>query len=259
MSDEKTKNKNRNLDEDGVRLAPAPIKHSDYHVLPSIRQEFVLEPSLHIDEPKDAHTSDVSTEDDFQPKIKDRSKRWKRQKRGKNIIFGAIMLVFTLLVVLAYVLAAAGQNLSLPIKYVPENLNVVGKLVYTFQMSADFEWTGPVVKAVWLEAVPSLVLLVGILFLLFNLIKSICALFGAVKPVRYLANSIIYLVCVLTVLVFNLIGVKAFGIEQIDFVNDFIKAYATSELFSLVVFAVINVIASAVCTLANKDKLGYIR
>ena len=259
MADERTKNKNRNLDDDGVRLAPAPIRNSDYHVLPSIRQEFVFEPSLHIDEPKDAPQNDISTEDDFQPKIKDRSKKWKRQKRGKNIIFGAIMLACTIIVVLPYIFAAAGLNFKLPFKYIPKDLNAIGNIISAFKETASYGWKGAEVKTIWLHAVPSMVLLVGILFLAFNLIKSIFALLGGVKPVKYLANSIIYLVCVLTVLVFYLIGVNAFGIEQINFVQDFIKAYSTSELFCLVVIGVANVIVSAVCTLANRDKLGYIR
>ena len=259
MADERTKNKNRGVDDAGIRLAPTPIRNSDYHVLPSIRQEYVLEPSLHIDEPKDMPSGEISTADDFQPKVKDRSKRWKRQKRGKNIIFGAIMLAITVIVLLPYILAAAGQNLNLPFKFVPEKLNAIGGLVEAFKSTASYGWTGPEVKAIWLEMVPNLVLMLGIIFLVFNLIKTFCALLGAVKPVKYVANSVIYLVCVLTVLVLYLIGINACGIEQINFVNDFIKGFRTSELFSLVVFALGDVLVSVICTMSNKDRYGYIR
>ena len=259
MADERTRNKNRNVDDAGVRLAPTPIRNSDYHVLPSVRQEYVLEPSLHIDEPKNVTTEEFSTADDFQPKVRDKSKKWKRQKRGKNIIFGAIMLAVTVLVILPYILAVAGQNLNLPFKYVPHDLNAIGNIIEAFKITASYGWQGPELKALWFAMVPSLVLILGLVFLLFNIIKSFSALLGAVRPVKYATNSIVYCVCVLTVLVFYLIGVNAFGIEQINFVNDFIKAYATSELFSLVVFAIGNVFVSALCTLLNKDKLGYIR
>lgn len=259
MADERLKNKNRNVDDAGIRLAPTPIRNSDYHVLPSIRQEYVLEPSLHIDEPKDSPSGEISTADDFQPKVRDKSKKWKRQKRGKNIVFGAIMLAISVIVLLPYILAAAGQNINLPFKYVPSELNAIGNLIEAFKTTASYGWKGPELKAVWLGAVPSLVLILGIIFLLFNLIKSFCALLGAVKPVKYIVNAIVYLVCVLTILVFYLIGIGAFGINQINFVNDFIKAYSTSELFSLVIFAFGNLLVSLLCTLLNKDKLGYIK
>lgn len=242
-----------------MRLAPAPIRNSDYHVLPSIRQEYVLAPTLQIDEPKDQTKGEISTADDFQPKVKDRSKRWKRQKRGKNIIFGAIMLVVSVLVVLPYILAAAGQTISLPFKYVPTELNAIGNIVSAVQTSAANGWQGVDVNNAWIGAVPSMVLIVGIIFVAFNVIKSLFALFGAVRPVRYIVNSLVYLACVLIVLVFYLVGVTAFGIAQIDFVNDFIKAYSTSELFSLVVFALGNLVVGFVCTKLNKDKLGYMK
>lgn len=259
MADERTRIKNRNVDDAGMRLAPTPIRNSDYHVLPSIRQEYVLEPSLHIDEPKEDLTSEFSTADDFQPKVKDMSKKWKRRKRGKNIIFGAIMLIATLLVVLPYILAAAGQTINLPLKYVPQDLNAIGNLIEAFKLTAANGWTGPELKDIWVSVIPSLVLTLGIIFLAFNLLKSLFALLGAVKPVKYMANAFIYLVCVLIILVFYLIGVNAFGIDQINFVNDFIKAYSTSELFCLVIIAIANVLVSTICTLLNKDKLGYIR
>ncbi|MBR4801107.1 MAG: hypothetical protein IK048_05530 [Clostridia bacterium] len=259
MADERNKNKNRLVDDAGIRLAPTPIRNSDYHVLPSIRQEFVLEPSLQIDEPKDELSHEVSTADDFQPKVKDKSKKWKRQKRGKNIVFGAIMLVFSVIVVLPYILAVAGQNVNLPIKYVPQELNAIGNLIEAFKASAGYGWQGAELKTIWLQTVPSLVLVFGLVFLLFNVIKSFAALLGAVRPVKYATNAVIYLVCVLTVFVFYLIGVNMFAIEQINIMDDFLLAYSTSELFALVVLAVANLIVSALCTLLNKDKLGYIR
>ncbi|MBQ3754700.1 MAG: hypothetical protein II867_00870 [Clostridia bacterium] len=258
MADEKIKNKNRLVDSNGIRLAPTPIRNSDYHVLPSVRQEFVLEPSLQIDEPRDEISHEVSTTNDFQPKVKDKNKKWKRQKRGKNIVFGAIMIVFTVIVVLPYILAAIGQEVSLPIKYVPTELNAIGNVIDAFKVSAENGWASGAVKEIWLDAVPSLVLCFGLLFLVFNAIKSLCALLGAVRPVKYIANAIVYLVCVLTVLVIYLMGVNLFSVAQIDFMDDFLRAYSTSELFALVVLAIANVIVSMICTLINKDKLGYI-
>lgn len=259
MADERNKNKNRSVDDAGIRLAPTPIRNSDYHVLPSIRQEYVIEPSMQIDEPKDSPKLDYSTEDDFQPKIKDKSKKWKRRKRGKNILFGAIMLAATVFVLLPFILAAAGQSLSLPFKYVPEELNAIGDVINAIDVSIDNGWSGAEVNSAWLYAVPSLVLVLGILFLLLNGIKSLFAIFGAVKPVRYMVPAVSYLVCVLAVLVLYLIGVDAIGVSRIDFVEDVIKSYQTSELFALVVIALGNLLVAILCTLLNKDKLGYIK
>ena len=70
--------------------------------------------------------------------------------------------------------------------------------------------------------------------------------------------SAIYLVCVLAVLVLFLIGVNAIGVPQINFVEDVIKSCSTSEIFALTVLALGNLLVSIVCTLFNKDKLGYI-
>ena len=258
MADERNQNQNRNVDEAGIRLAPVPIKGSDYYVLPSIRQEFVLEPALKIDEPNEVQ-SEFSTADDFQPKVKDRSKKWKRVKRGKNILFGVIMLVCSMLVVLPYILAAAGQTVGMPFKYVPEELNAIGNLIKAFQASAEYGWQGAEVQAVWLGCIPSLVLLIGLIFVVVNIIKSLFAIIGAVRPVRYIVPSVIYLVTTLVVLVFYLIGINALGIEQINILDDFILAYSTSELFAIVVVALVNLIISLVCTFVNRDKLGYIR
>ncbi|MBO4554733.1 MAG: hypothetical protein J5713_03030 [Clostridia bacterium] len=258
MADERNKNKYRNVDDAGIRLAPTPIRNSDYHVLPSIRQEFVIEPSMQIDEPKDAPKLDYSTADDFQPKVKDKSKKWKRTKRGKNIVFGVIMLVITILIVLPYILAVAGQTVGMPFKYVPEELNAIGGIVNAIKTSIANRWAGPEVNSAWLHAVPSLVLCVGLFFVVINGIKSLFAILGAVKPVRYMVCSAIYLVCVLAVLVLYLIGVNAIGVSQINFVEDVIKSCSTSEIFALTVLALGNLFVSIICTLFNKDKLGYI-
>ena len=259
MADERNKNKNRNVDDAGIRLAPTPIRSSDYHVLPSIRQEFVIEPTMHIDETKDEMKTEYSTADDFQPKVKDKSKKWKRTKRGKNIVFGFIMLAVTVVVVLPYILSVAGTRPNLPFKYVPEELNAIGVIVNAIKASIAEGWKGAAVKSAWFHAVPSLVLALGLVFLAFNVIKSLFALLGAVKPVRYVVNSVAYLVCVLTVLVLYLIGVNTLGVPQINFVQDIVKGYKSSELFALIVFALGNLLVAIICTYANKDKLGYIR
>lgn len=56
----------------------------------------------------------------------------------------------------------------------------------------------------------------------------------------------------------SLVGAEAVGIEKIDFINDFIRGFKTSELFSLVVFAAGYFIVSLICTLIDSDRYGYL-
>ena len=85
MADEKFKIKNRGVDDAGIRLAPTPIHNSSCHVMPTIKQEFVITPRIEVEEQEDNEFSrEASTANDFQPKTEDISKKWKRRKRSKN-------------------------------------------------------------------------------------------------------------------------------------------------------------------------------
>ncbi|MBO7221612.1 MAG: hypothetical protein J6V37_01050, partial [Clostridia bacterium] len=72
MIDEKNK-----VDESGIRKAPVPLYSSSVKQLPHVRQDFVLCPSLESVGESAENLAEPSTAKDFQPKIKDVSKRWK--------------------------------------------------------------------------------------------------------------------------------------------------------------------------------------
>ncbi|MDE6059997.1 MAG: hypothetical protein K2G31_00795 [Clostridia bacterium] len=259
MANADNRNKGRHVDESGIRLAPTPMRNAAYHVMPSIRQDFVIQPHIEIEEQEAEETRRETTENDFQPKTEDRSKKWKRRKRNKNVVIGSIMLFLTLVMVLPYILGVAGvwiENLSF--RFVPRQFGALYNIVEAFKQTARLDWHGAEVGRIWIQTIPSIVLFVGIVFLAINMIKSVFAIFFAVNPVRYMASSVIYLLCVLAMFIASLVGASVIGIEKIDFIRDFIKGYHTSEMFSLVLFAVGYFIASLICTLINSDKYGYI-
>ncbi len=260
MADNKNKNRNRAVDDAGIRLAPTPIRTSDYHVLPSVRQEFVIAPHIEAQKtPQEEARAEISTSKDFQPRKKDISKKWKRSKRGRNIALGLLMLLLTAFVALPYVLGAASQHPELPFKYVPERFNAIYNLIEAFKATAQLGWKGELVNAIWIGAVPDLILAVGILCLAINLVKSIVGMFIVTKPVRYVPCAVVYCCSVLAILVASLVGAPEIGVARVDIVSDVILSYATSELFSMLVLGVGYLLVSAIINLFNADNSGYIR
>lgn len=261
MADANNKNKNRGVDDAGIRLAPTPIHNSNYHVMPTVMQEFVITPRIEVEEPdRGEQTRETTTANDFQPRKEDISKKWKRRKRTKNMIIGAIMLIVTLLVVLPYVLGAVGVWLEdFPFRYVPKQFGAIHNIVEAFKFTASNGWKGAEVNSVWVATVPDLILLVGIICLAVNLIKSLIAVIATYKPIKFTVGATVYLFTVLAVFIASLVGAETIGIEKIDFMRDFINGYKTSELFSLIVFAVGYFAVSMVCTLVDADKYGYLR
>lgn len=260
MANADNRNRNRHVDDAGIRLAPPPIHNAGYNVMPPVLQEYIIQPHIEIDEPENENIRPTTTENDFQPKTEDKSKKWKRRKRTKNAVLGSIMLFITLVMVLPYILGAVGVWAEdLPFRFVPRQFGAFNNIVEAFELTAELGWKGELVNAIWVNTVPSLVLLLGIICLATNLVKSVFSIFFAVKPVKYLADSVIYLFCVLAMFIASLVGAEVIGIEKIDFIEDFIKGYQTSEMFSLVLFAVGYFLVSLVCTLVNSDKNGYIK
>ena len=96
--------KNR-VDDMGIRKAPVPLYGNSVKQLPAVRQDFVLHPSLEIDSQDPESLVEPSTAKDYQPKIKDVSKRWKRTKRTKNFFSGLIMLLATAVTLLPFIFA----------------------------------------------------------------------------------------------------------------------------------------------------------
>lgn len=260
MADEKIKNKNRGVDDAGIRLAPTPIHNSSYHVMPTVKQEFVIVPRIEVEkEEEEENVRESTTANDFQPRTEDISKKLKRRKRSKNMIIGIIMLLITTVMLLPYILGAAGVWLEdFPFRYVPRQFGAIHNVVEAFKFTAGEGWTGAAVGEVWIKTVPDLVLIVGIIFLAINFIKSLFSILGTYKPIKYTACATVYLIAVLIVFITALVGADVVGVEKIDFMKDFIHGYKSSELFSLVVFSVGYFAVSLICTLIDSDRYGYL-
>lgn len=255
---------NRNpVDEAGVRLAPAPITSDAEKRMPSVRQDFVIVPSLEYGE-KTAGSAPVgstavSTAHDYQPKSRDISKRWRRTARMRNFAAGIIMFLFSALVLLPFVLAAAGAKVNLPFRLVPEQYDVIGNWIDAFQATADAGWQAAAVKTVWLNMIPSMLLSIGIVAVLVNLVRSVFGMCGAIKSRYYAAGAVVFLLSVVAVFVAALVGADSIGVGQIDFMQDFIRGWKSSEFFTLFVLGGANLIAAAVCSLLTPKRTGYTR
>lgn len=257
------KSKIRGVDDAGIRLAPAPTHNSGYHVMPSITQEFVIQPKL-VGVDKGSSEAEntapkISTANDFQPKKEEANKKWKRGKRAKNMIVGTIMFIVSVVVLLPYILGAIGQSVKFPIVISFERFNVVGNIVSAFKDAAALGWKGDGVLTIWLWTIPDLILTIGILSVVINAIKSIIALFGAVKPIKYIGGAIANMLCVCAIFVASLVGAGAIGIAKIDFMQDFIHGYGTNETFTMVVFGAGYLLVSVLVSLINRDKCGYLK
>lgn len=243
-----------------ARSAPSPVGHVDYRLLPQVREDYVISPRLSIEEVEDEKDRSYSTRKDYQPKKGDVSKKAKRRMRGKNLVAGLIALAFSLIIIGQFVLGLIGkQGPSLPLNVVPDgNLNAIFNIVEAFKQTSALGWSGAEVNAIWLECVPSIILTFGILCILINAIKSVFAILFMKKPVKYVGGAFIYLICTLAILVAGLVGAPKIGIAKIDFLDDFIFAYKTSDLLFIIAVAVCNFIASIVCAIIARDKKGYL-
>lgn len=256
--DEK-KGKKKPVDEAGIRLAPTPLRSSEMNVLPPVRQDFIITPHIEINEKAEQDKDSASTLDDYQPKKEEISKRWKRGQRGKNILTGSLVFIITIFAVLPYILGACGVDPELlPFRYIPVRFSSVGNIIKAFTVTASEGWAGDTVNQVWINAIPDLVIVVGIIALVINAVKSLYAMFAAVKQQKYAAWASVYLICILAVFIAALVGIPQMGIEKMDFINDFIYNCSTCELFTMVVIAFGYLVVTIVISSVGRDKQGYL-
>ena len=262
MSDTKNnKPRIKGVDDAGIRLAPPPAPNSGYHVMPTVMQEFVIEPHL-VTEERSQESDSVraqSTANDFQPKKEDANKKWKRGKRAKNMTAGIIAFLASVAVLLPYILSAVNAEAKLPFVLVADRFNVVGHFIDAFKRTAELGWKGETIGKIWLGMIPDIVITIGILSVLINMIKSVFAIFGAIKPIKYVRGAIVNLICVLAIFVTALVGANGIGIAKIDFMQDFIHGYQTSYLFTMLVFGAGYVLLCGICAIVNREKYGYLK
>ena len=255
MVDEKNK-----VDESGIRKAPVPLYSNSVKQLPPVRQDFVLCPSL---ENEGGHHELVepSTAKDFQPKIKDVSKRWKRNKRLKNFFAGLIMLLATLATLLPFILSILqefGANDTLKFMFVPDDRNTVMNIYWAFDAESGTIWQGGMEENLKM-IVPDFIIAVGILALLCNLVKSIVSMCGAIKARRFTLCAMIYVISLLVVLAFHLIGWEAVGFTKWDFMEDVIHGWQSNEIVGLLITGAVGLVISLLVKIISYEKYGYLR
>lgn len=250
-------NYKNNVDDAGIRLAPVPMQSDGIKMLPAVSQNYIIRPMLQVDEPKDERVPEPSTAADFQPKVKDINKKWKKALRSKNVVVGILMLLLTAAVLVPFILGAAGvSSANGPFTYSYGKFNVFGNIIKTVTISSQ-ENAGREIGAALLEMLPSIVLLVAVSALIVNLAKSFMGIFGAVRPVRYIYASALALISVIAVTIISLVGSNLMNVGKIDFVNDVIVNFATSEEFTLLVTFSGYFILTLLLSVVNPVRRGY--
>lgn len=266
MAKQLERNKNRTVENAGKHTASLPTANSDCYIMPSIMQPYVIEPTF-VNQPTQAPVAQPvqnseakdSTLDDYQPKKEDMAKKWKRKKRALNSIGGIIALVASLVVLMPYVFGFFGTEASLPIVVSFDTFNSIRALWDGVPKVISLGIFTPESNGILVTLVPHAILAIGILAVAINVIKSIFALLFVKKPVKYTKCAIVNLLCVLAVFIASLVGAPLIGINKIDFMADVINGYASSEYFTLLAFAIGYLLVSAICTLINRDKYGYLK
>jgi hypothetical protein len=249
MIDEKNK-----VDESGIRKAPVPLYSSSVKQLPHVRQDFVLCPSLEAAGDSVENLAEPSTAKDFQPKIKDVSKRWKHNRRLKNFFAGLLMFIATAVALLPFILSSVkelGINDTFKFMFVPSARNTFMNIYNAFEGGA----TGAKVSA----AIPDFIIAVGILALVCNFIKSIISMCGAIKVRRFALCSLIYVISLLIVLSFHLIGWEAAGFAKWDFMADVINKWQSNEIVGLLITVGVGLVFSLIVKIISYEKYGYLR
>ena len=256
MIDEKNK-----VDESGIRKAPTPLSGDAVKQLPPVRQDFVSVPSLEAEGGSGERLAEPSTARDYQPKIKDVSKGWKSKRRWKNFFAGLLMLLATVATLLPFILSIFqefGANETLKFMFVPDDRNSIMNIYWAFRSESGTIWQDGIEVNIW-QVVPDFIIVVGIIFLLCNLVKSVIAMCGAIKVRRFTLCALIYVITLLVVLVFHLIGFESMGFEKWNFMEDVIRGWQSNEIVGLLITGTVGLVVSLFVKIISYEKYGYLR
>lgn len=228
---------------------------NDYAYMPAYTQYYPITPKVSVDCMKSGD-GEPSTKDDYQPKRKDNTLALARKKRAKNIVFGLIMCIISVAMLVPHILAGVGgsQLEMIPINIVPDNFNAIGNVIVAIKSSIANGFS----IDEWLKVVPSVILLIGIIFVFINALKALIAVCAKKKAVSYTWCAFFYMVCVATVFILAAVGIERIGLyPRVSIVNELYYSWNTSELASLVYLSVGYFVVSAVLSFVSRDKQGY--
>ncbi len=229
----------------------------DYRVLPVVEQRYPVYPSAVVDTYFRGDNR-PSTAKDYEPIKKDVKKKQIRAKRAKNVVIGLVMFLLSAFSILPYILGAVGVQLEhLPLNFVPDTYNAINTLVMLFKDTFNPEIEQGLVAIGWLASIPSLIIILGILFVVINMIKSILAIFVRVKPTSYTICAFVYCACVIIPIIISACGLPELGVEQVDIISEFSLNWQTTEFIPMLIFAVGYFIFSFIFSILGRDRQGY--
>ncbi|MDD4839559.1 MAG: hypothetical protein PHE93_02665 [Clostridia bacterium] len=181
----------------------------------------------------------------------------KKSKRIKNLIAGIVMLIASVIVLLPFIFSLdsiAGSMVNL-YAFMP-GLNLQGSL-NAIQNTITFFSNTAAMASIWRSTMPSLLIAIGLLFVVFNIVKAFVGIFGGVKGRKYIVNSLLTIGFCATVVLLQLIGVDAIGLPKIDFVQEVVFGWKYSQTFVILAVALVNVVAACICAIFVPKKPMY--
>ncbi len=230
-------------------------ERANYAYMPAVRQGYPITPSVSVDCYK-CREDEECTQGDYQPAKAHDTNKLRNKKRAKNVVFGMIMCLLSVFMLVPHILAGVGGNQleMIPINIVPDKFNAIGNIIVFAKTSIAEGFSLDLLLAL----VPSLIIAVGILFILINTIKSVFAVCAGKKAVSYTVCAFIYMVCIVIVFILAAIGIERLGLyPRISIVNEIYYCWNTSELTSMLGLSVIYFLLSAILSFVSRDRQGY--
>lgn len=180
-----------------------------------------------------------------QQQEQDRAER--KSARIKNIVAGSVMLLVSVVILLPFIFALDGISAKMVDLYAlmpaldfTGNLNAVQNTIILFTNIKE-------IATIWKSSTPGVLLALGLLFVVFNIIKAFVGLIGGVKGRKYIINALVTTGFFGIVIVLQLFGIDMVGLPKINFVADVIFNWKYSPNFILMLFALLNIIAACIC------------
>lgn len=243
---------------------PVPIPRPETKIqMPAIVQPIALSPMVTLQESvvlRQADQSEVSSSRDYSARAEDVDAVAEKKSRGKVRLAGFFMLLFSLIYIAPFVLPVVGFAPSFQISTFTLSIGYAGKYS-AIQVLMNMFSAGFSVDAL-LANIISVVLAVTILFaaiiLIVGLIKLISGGGANVRPGTgaYLAFSIINLLLLAVIVVLQIVGMPALGIEK---VSDILGLFTGDGMAValLLVTAVLVLLFAGISAGIAKKKSGY--
>jgi len=180
---------------------------------------------------------------------KELPKEEKKSRRIKNLIAGFVMLLISATMFLPFIFSLD---------------SISGSLADLFAAMPALDFSGPLnalqnvivfatniseIGNIWMSSIHAIVIALGLLFVVFNVIKALIGILVGVKGRKYIINALVTAAFFAIIIVLQIIGVDAIGLNKINFLSDIVFNWKYSQSFVLIMLAVLNIIAACICAL----------